>query len=310
MGRTADIKVGTLCNNNCSFCAQAMNRIHNKTTDEIKRDIDKALEDGCDRVVLTGGEPTIRRDIVELVKYARKIGFDNVQMQSNGRMFYYKQFCQKLIDAGVTEFAPALHGHIPEVHDYLTRAPGSFKQTLTGIKNLVEMKQYVTTNTVVVKTNYRFVPEIARLLASLKVGQSQFAFVHVTGNAKVYMESTLPVVTLAAPYLKEGLDIMQEAGILCMVEATPYCMLQGYEYAVSDLYIPPSEVREYDRVMPKFEQTRVEIKKKFPQCKNCKYEYVCEGPWKEYPEVFGSSEFIPIPGKKVRTKEEVLRRFM
>ncbi len=308
MGRRADIKVGTLCNNNCRFCAQAMYRIFNKPLDRIKSDLDKARSDGCDEVVLTGGEPTVRRDIFDIVKYARKIGFDYIQIQSNGRMFYYKRFCEKLIDAGANEFAPAVHGHIPEVHDYLTRAPGSFKQTITGIKNLKELGQQVVVNSVIVKTNYRFAPQMAKLFVDLHVDQFQFAFVHAVGNAMVYKESTLPLVSLALPYLKRGLQIALDAGITCMVEATPFCVMQGYEQQVSDFYVPPTEVREYDRVFAHYEETRKEIKRKFPQCKDCKYRLICEGPWKEYPETFGSSEFQPVYGKLIKSPDEIFKR--
>ena len=37
-------------------------------------------------------------------------------------------------------------------------------------------------------------------------------------------------------------------------------------------------------------------KLKFPQCRNCKFDSSCEGPWKEYPEKLGSDEFKPIEG--------------
>ncbi len=294
MTKRADIKVGTLCNNNCRFCAQAMYRIYNKTLDRIKKDLEKARSDGCDEVVITGGEPTVRRDLFDIVRYAKKLGFDIIQIQTNGRMFYYKRFCEKLIDAGANEFGPAIHGHIPEVHDYLTRAPGSFKQTLTGIKNLKSLGQVVTTNTVIVKANYRFAPEIAQLLVDLKVDRFQLAFVHATGNANVYLESIMPVMSLAVPYLKRGMQIGNEAGIPCSVEAVPFCMMRGYEKNVSELYIPQTEVREYQNVFLHFEETRKTIKRKFPQCRKCKYNSICEGPWKEYPETFGDSEFKPV----------------
>ena len=309
MGRSADIKVGTLCNNNCRFCAQAMYRMYNKTTQEVIEDLEAAKNDGCDRVIFTGGEPTIRKDILNLVRYAKRLGFDVIQIQTNGRMFYYKKFCEQMIEAGANEFALALHGPTPEVHDFLTRAPGSFKQTVMGIKNLKSLGQKVIMNSVVTKPNYRFTPDTARLFVALKVDQFQFAFVHATGNAKVYFDSMMPRMSLAVPYLKKALQIGIDAGIPVMVEAVPFCLLKGYEKYVSDLYIPPSEVREYEHFFPKFEETRKQIKRKFPQCKQCKYDLICEGPWMEYPDRFGSDEFKPVPGRKIKSVEELFEEY-
>jgi molybdenum cofactor biosynthesis enzyme MoaA len=62
-----DIKSGFLCNNRCFFCVQGNKReiYGNKTTDEVKKLLDEAIKDS-DSIVFTGGEPTIRKDIVEL----------------------------------------------------------------------------------------------------------------------------------------------------------------------------------------------------------------------------------------------------
>ena len=38
-------------------------------------------------------------------------------------------------------------------------------------------------------------------------------------------------------------------------------------------------------------------KTKGPQCKNCLYFSICEGPWREYPEIFGWDEFKPVTKK-------------
>ena len=65
-----------------------------KTTEQIKEDLNKARE-RCDSVVLVGGEPTIRKDIIEIVKYAKQLGFKKIQIQTNGRRFAYKNFCIK-----------------------------------------------------------------------------------------------------------------------------------------------------------------------------------------------------------------------
>lgn len=295
MKKRADIKTGFLCNNNCLFCVQAHKKNYgNRPTKDIKKDLDKAREN-CDEVVFTGGEVTIRKDLIELIGYAKDLGFERIQLQSNVRMLAYKDLCKKVIKSGVNEFGPALHGHIPELHDYLTSCKGSFSQTVRAIKNLRELDQYIIMNTVVVKPNYRYLPKLAELFVYLKVDQYQFAFMHAVGNAEKNFDQMMPWVSLAAPYIHQGLQIGADAGIKVMAEAMPYCQMQGYENYISENYIPEGEILDINMHAKDWGNIRkTEGKVKFPQCKTCKHDNVCEGPWKEYPEKRGSEEFQPV----------------
>ena len=294
--KKADIKTGFLCNNNCRFCVQGdeKKKYGNKSTAEIKKILKEAKRD-CQTVVFTGGEPTIREDLVELVKCAKKLKFKIIQIQSNGRMFASKDFCQKITEAGANEFALALHGHISQLHDYLTGSPGSFQQTCLGIKNLKSLGQAILMNTVVVKSNYRHLPAIAKLLVSLGVEQFQLAFVHPVGSAAKNFDSVVPRMTMVMPYLKKALDIGKYFGIRVMMEAIPYCFLAGYEDCISENIMPPMKIFEQNQVILDFKKLRVnEGKLKGLNCKKCKYFKICEGPWKEYPQKFGWDEFKPV----------------
>jgi hypothetical protein len=79
-----------------------------------------------------------------------------------------------------------------------------------------------------------------------------------------------------------------------MAEALPYCFMKGYEQYISDPFIPPTSIEE-NVFIPNFSKTRQEEGKiKGPRCIACARYNVCEGPWKEYPEIFGWEEFKPI----------------
>jgi len=293
--KRVDIKTGFLCNNNCTFCVQAhKKKLGNRTTKEIKKDLQEARKTKCDGVVFTGGEVTIRDDLIELVKFAKQLGFETIQLQSNCRMLRYKDFCCELIDAGVNEFGPALHGHTAALHDYLTQSKGSFDQTVQAIQNLKGLKAYIMTNTVIVKPNLRYLPELASLLVELGVDQFQFAFMHAVGNAMTNYEQMMPWISLASPYIRKGLQIGIDNNISVMAEAMPFCQMEDYEKYCSEFYMPKTEIRDAESFDPDFETTRKrEGKMKFPQCKKCKYDKTCEGPWREYPEKFGHDEFKP-----------------
>lgn len=294
--KRVDIKTGFICNNNCLFCVQADNKLTgNRSFEEIKKDLEES-KTRCGGVVFTGGEVTIRKDFIDLVKLAKKLGYKIIQIQTNGRMFSNLEFCKKTIEAGATEFSPALHGYCAEQHDFLTQAPGSFNQIVKAIKNLRSLGVHILTNTVIVKPNYGDLPKIAELLVKLDVDQFQFAFVHAMGNAKKNYENIVPIMSLAAPYVHKGLQIGIDAGKKVMAEAMPYCMMQGYEEYIAERIIPETEVRgkEFQNTndFTKLRITKGKIK--FPQCKQCRYNLVCEGPWKDYPEKMGNKEFVPI----------------
>ena len=302
-----DLKVGFSCNNNCRFCVQAHKKhLGDRTTEELKMEMDKGRETECEGIVFTGGEPTIRKDVIELVKYAKDVGYRVIQIQSNGRMFSYMDFVKKVIKAGANEFSPALHGHTQEIHDYLTRSPGAFKQVIQGMRNLRELNQYILTNSVVNKVNYKHLPELAELFVSLKVDQFQLAFIHAIGNAWENFGSMVPKKSDVMPFMHKALDIGIRAGVDVMVEAYPLCFMKGYEKYCAERFMPSTEIRYPDLYVEDFERDRKKSgKKKFPQCRKCKFDLICEGPWKEYPEKFGDSEFRLVMGERIKSVEEL-----
>ncbi len=297
------IFVGFSCMNDCCFCVAADKRASaDKSTLQIKEELVDAYGGGAREVAFTGGECAARKDIVELVVFARMQGFVSVQIQTNGRAFASTSFCKKMLCAGMTVFNPALHGHTAALHDGLTRSPGAFRQTVLGIHHVQRITRgmlQISTNTVVVQQNYRHLPEIMTFLARLKVRQVQFAFVHPMGNARKFGTAIVPRKSDVLPYIKRALDIGREQGVRVMAEAIPLCLMRGYEDCISEFYIPSIELRERDRVVPKFEDVRInEAKLKFSQCRQCCCDDVCEGVWREYPEYYGTQEFQPVKSLK------------
>jgi MoaA/NifB/PqqE/SkfB family radical SAM enzyme len=293
--KKADIKTGFLCNSNCRFCVQGdlKKALGNKSAAELKEIIKEASRD-CGILVFTGGEVCVREDILELVAYARQFPFHTIQIQSNGRVFMDERFCADVISAGANEFALALHGHTPELHDYLTQSAG-FKQTIRGIRNLKKLGQRVLVNTVVTKPNYRHLPDITKLLISLDVDQMQLAFVHALGSAALNFESMVPRLTLVMPYVIRSIVIARHFDRQIVTEAIPYCFLKGYEGHVSEQVMPIMKIFEHDHVVANFTESRLtEGKLKGLDCPQCAYYEACEGSWKEYPQAFGWDEFVPV----------------
>ncbi|MFA7141758.1 MAG: radical SAM protein [Candidatus Paceibacterota bacterium] len=294
-----DIKTNFQCNNCCKFCIQGDKRLHkpNKTTEEIKQILKENSDESCG-VVFTGGEVTIRKDIFEIVSFAKKCRYKSIQIQSNGRMFFYMDFCKRLIDAGVSEFAPAIHGSTKKMHDGLTRAEGSFEQTLQGILNLKKLKQRIITNTVITRINYKDLPNIAKLLTEIGVNQYQFAFMHINNiiqEDKAMVEELVPRYKEVKLLVEQGLQVGIDGGLLTMVEAFPYCTLnKEYHKHIAENFIPETYIFE-DSKKTNFKKMKKQgAKLKGESCKECRFYKKCEGPWSDYAELFGFNEFKPI----------------
>jgi len=297
----ADIKITFRCNNLCAFCAQGDKRDKYPDRDRktVAADLKKAYSDGARCVVFTGGEPGLHPDILYFIRTARKTGFTGVQLQTNGRALAYPAFCRALVDAGLTEFGPSLHGARAETHDSLTGAAGSFAQSVTGISNAVGTGLPVLANTVVTALNYRELPAIAALLIKLGVSQYQFAFIHIVGSAAEYGGKLVPSKTAVMPYIRKGLDLGAAKRIPRYTEAIPFCLMKGYENCVAERIIPDGPVIDADRVIRNYgDYRRGEGKSKGPACARCACFSVCEGPWREYPGLYGWKEFKPIREKR------------
>lgn len=289
-----DIKVTFKCNNACKFCVQGEKRkIHcDKETKEIKTILDDS-RNNYGEVVFTGGEPTLRKDIIDLVSYAKSLGY-RVQIQTNGRMFMYQDFCKRMGYAGIEVAAISIHGHTAKLHDHLTGARGSFQQSTTGIKNLLHLGIPVVTNTVINKFNYRYLPNVAEFLIDLGINQYQLSFPHILGNAFANLAWMIPRKKEVVPYVKKAIEFGIKKKATPKVEAIPYCFLKEYGFCLTDKDIPETKVFDV-QINNNFNLWRKEKGKvKGPVCKACKYFECCEGPWREYPEIFGWSEFKPL----------------
>lgn len=296
----ADIKLGYSCNNNCIHCVIADQKEaaiksrgnYDRSTEEYMKELYDSRRRGCTSVTFTGGEPLIRKDLMTLLRYAKNLGY-HINMQTNGRAFYYTDFTEKICSIGTINYVVALHGHTKELHESITRSDG-FNQTVEGIKNLIALKQKVRGKLVISKKNYKFLPEIADFFINLGVKKMNFAFPHAQGNAWKYFDEVVPKYTDIMPYVHETIELCNKNNAEIEFEAIPFCFMQGYEKHVSELHSIDegyAELKQLDGKTKNWQIVRKQIKRKFPQCKECKHDSICEGVWEEYPRKRGIEEF-------------------
>lgn len=142
-----DLALTFRCQNNCVHCyAGGPHSTSELTTQQWKEVIDKLKHIGIFIVTFTGGEPTLREDLPELLKYAQDGGIVT-GLITNGRKLKDKKYIKRLEKAGLDFVQITLESHKAVVHDRITGVKGSWKETIQGIKNALNTQIYVTTNT-------------------------------------------------------------------------------------------------------------------------------------------------------------------
>ena len=119
------------CNQDCVHCYIPD---HNKVglqKEKIFELIDEARELGALNVTFTGGEVFVRRDFLELVKYARE-KFMRVFIMSNGSLVD-ENIAKELIEANISGFSTTIFSMDENIHDKITKRKGSLSKTLKAI---------------------------------------------------------------------------------------------------------------------------------------------------------------------------------
>lgn len=148
-----DMAVTFKCQNNCIHCyAGGPHETPELSTAQWKEAIDKLSSIGVFILTFTGGEPTLREDLPELLLYAQNKGMVT-GLISNGRRLKDKAYVETLEKAGLDFVQVTLESHKPAVHDLMTASPGSWVETVAGIRNAVTSQIYVTTNSTLSKHN-------------------------------------------------------------------------------------------------------------------------------------------------------------
>lgn len=298
MEKIISIKTHFQCNNYCLFCVQGDERFYrkSKSTAEIKKIIEENYQDAKE-IIFTGGEVTLRKDIFDLIKYAREFGYKIIQVQSNGRMFSSMEFCQKIVNAGANDFGFALHGSNPELHDTLTRTKNSFIQTITGINNLRKLNKRVAVTAVLTKYNFKDLPEIAKLLLALKVSQHQISFIYLNKliqNDKKLIEEIAPRYSEVRPYVEQSFSICKNGGMIVKADNFPCCTISKQYHNIICSYNSNVFVFEEDKIINYREaEKEASVKIKPKKCEHCSMRDSCQGIRKHYSDIFGFDEFEP-----------------
>ncbi len=269
-----ELSLGNQCNNKCLHCLyrqQSFSQPDNKTvTSSLKRNEE-------DSIALYGGEPTLRNDLVDIIKTAKQNGYRRIKLITNGRTFSNNQFLQRIVNAGCSLFEIKLWGSHPDLHDHLTKVPDSFRQTIQGIENLQRLScdKFICLRILLCKQNYTDIINIVTAGINFSVHRIVLS-----------LEDHNLALRELIPHIHTAIQVSILNRIWILTEGLPFCIMQGLEHHISEIYC-----RHDNFMSPR-------IYKQHKYCKHCVYQAVCPGIEADYLNQFGHGEFIPVKESK------------
>ncbi|MEZ4297700.1 MAG: radical SAM protein [Polyangiaceae bacterium] len=210
------------CNNACVFCAQGELR---RTAEPV--DTAAAIESAAasvqpgETLALVGGEPTLDDRLPDFLRALDAAGAGRVLVQTNARRLAYRSYTKALREATPRlALDVSLTGSTEAMHDYHTGTPGSFKQTVLGLRNARAEKIPASVSVVITRSNFRHLIEIVRLCHTLGAVAVRFVPAQPFGAAREQRDRVVPAPELVSPYLALAINEATKLGLPARVDAS------------------------------------------------------------------------------------------
>jgi MoaA/NifB/PqqE/SkfB family radical SAM enzyme/SAM-dependent methyltransferase len=289
------IKVGYGCNEHCTFCHTLDVRHIDGEADEVHRKIDRAKQLGHTMVVLSGGEPTIRPELLEWAAHVARLDMD-FGLITNGQMLAYPKLIERLRARRLRYVYMSLHGGTADVHNRLTRADG-FERSAQAVRNLAGTGVELILNTVITRQNVDHLIPIVDFVLPYPDITLKLSMVAPKGGGEKHFESLMPRVSEVAARVCEAIGYGQARagadGPRFAHDGIPLCLLPGYEDLYEDLrtdqFATMVEIGEPD-FFPVDDVIKVQPDE---ICGDCALRGPCPGLFRGYRDAFGDSELSP-----------------
>lgn len=288
-----DIIMGYDCNVQCDYCTITREmRSRNMTAAQIAEALGKAAQAGVHEAAFGGGEPTMRKDLVKLVRLARGLGFTKIKISSNGLMYSYPEYVDALLAAGANQFNLAIMGWSSDAYRRIMGEARHFDLVRRGVANLVARDAFVVADCIMKNDTYQELESSVEYWAELGVEQFVFWLVSLTDRNHDHPESLVPV-TQMRPHMNRAFDLGRQRGIGVWSRHIPRCMLPGYHDHVWDV--------RRDKVLvvtPEstfwLSESRITANRFVDKCEQCAARGQCMGIREDYLAAVGDGEVEPL----------------
>jgi hypothetical protein len=268
------------CNDRCVFCLDA--HTHDGTVrarEEIKAQILDGRRKGAQRLILSGGEPTIHPDFVDFVRLGRLAGYRKVQTVTNGRMFAYPEFLKKSLDAGLSRSRSRSTGRTRRsTTRWSARAGRSRRRSRGSSSRWPTGGRSSTSMSVSTAATSGTSPELLATFTAM--GVREFDLLHVIPFGRAYTEGKETLfydLEEARPYLLAAFAYARKPGIHIWLNRFPPQHLEGFEDLIQDPYKLGDEVRGRKEEYAHLLERGVPLDCRAPhRCGHCYLEPLCD----------------------------------
>jgi len=301
------IMTGFICNNDCIMCSVKPKGLHYKPreTEEIIVDMERGRKLQYERIEFTGGEPTVRVDLLALIIKAKQLGYKEIALGTNARTLSSLDFLKSLKKGGINRITTTLYGYNSKTHEMVTRTSGSFQQTVQGIKNSLNLGITTTVNTVVFSLTAKNLKKTGQFLASL--GVKYWTLLDLIPDG--YALEKYDILSLSPTKLKDAFNSIEsilDKFVLVNIFDFPFCLIpkkifkhqncnvlaaKGRTEIINQVGYKPKRFEEKSNVYYDIHKTRLK------QCRQCIFYNECGGVWIPYVDLYRESFIKPFPKK-------------
>lgn len=189
------LEITDKCNERCLHCYGNFSPGGRETFskslshDEWKNIIHSLAINGCSQIQFIGGEPFKYRGaakeltVLDLVEFARECGIEFIEIFTNGTLVS-EEAVKRIKELGI-QIAISLYSSDPNIHDFVTQTPGSYKKTIRSIGLLKEADIPVRAAVIVMKQNQNTIEETLQMVQRLGLNLRMPDVVRPTGRAQM-----------------------------------------------------------------------------------------------------------------------------
>lgn len=223
------------CNNHCTFCAVGTRTQVHGNPERQREWLALYRERGVTLVDFDGGEPTLAPELLPLIRHARALGYERINVTTNGRLCFYESFARKLVRSGLTSLLFSVHGPDARTHAQQVGVAEAFEQTTGGIRHCVRHARAgveLGMNITLTKGNFETLPAVAELALSLGLPWLNVQFLTPFGRATRWVA---PDTEEAARVTMRVIDAFGDRMKIQVINL-PFCFMPGYERHVAGDY--------------------------------------------------------------------------
>ena len=222
------MNVTYVCNNHCTFCAVGTRTQLDGHPPRQREYLELYRERGVRMVDFDGGEPTLNPELIGLIRHARALGYERVNVTTNGRRCSYDDYAEALVRSGLTTLLFSVHGPDAKSHAQHVGVAEAFEQTVEGIRRCVAHRPdgvELGMNVTITKQNAPLLAELLDLAWSLALRWVNLQFLTPFGRATKWVAPDIDAVA------KDVMRLIDERGDAMKIQVInlPYCYMPGYE---------------------------------------------------------------------------------